>query len=289
MALVCTVFSIAARADDKQYEIKMDRPGEVGREIFITETGTVAITVSYKDATGKVVTGPQQKYSAELAATEKALAIEAVSHSATKVQLTVKKFLKDNDPLVPEGAVVVIEDRGDGAKVTVDGDEADADLAGVLGMFVNVSSPKNHISEADVFQPDKPQKIGGSWHPAAKALSEYYTSLNYHVDPADVSATVTLEDVTSGPRGPVLHLVSTLEMTNLRSDWKDNQSVKNGKMKVESTGAMAADPKDVHGEGHRHMTFDADMNGKSPDGKVFEYHLTMERSMDGKSGPVDGK
>jgi hypothetical protein len=153
--------SIAAAAKAQEYKVVLSRPETLGRVYTISADGSFRQTSTFT-IQGKAPQRQEKIFAVQIEGSIKDLEIDRKSHQATKLELTVKKCLRDEKPFFDPGTIVLAEDKGGNTAFSVNGTPVAPDDAIALGLVINTYH-SGEPTDGEMFGTDQPQKVGGSW------------------------------------------------------------------------------------------------------------------------------
>ena len=268
MPLTLLLAFLAIPAQEKTYDLKLERKPVKGHKAELVDTSSMKMTMKVTGLPEPMSVAEESSY----AATEEVLSAEADGSSVKSWKFSKASKLKDGQtaPLSFQGKTVTVKHtKGKPREFTLDGGGpiAKEDLTSLQKAFMGGDDKPGQPSGADLFAPQKPVKVGESWNPDLKALvnAMFDAEMSGGVDLAKSSCKITLKSVETRAGVEFGKIEGTMELS----------MVQFGPMKLDAPIAL----KMV-------LSMDCAIDGESPDGV-----LNMKAEMKGKSsaaGP-DGK
>jgi hypothetical protein len=277
LSVVCisAIFTRHCFAEDKTYKVVIHRDVAVGQWFQLNVSGTVKRVYTWKDPAQKQP-DPEQ-FAGEIDAVERVLAVEPNSHSACKVEFTIKSLARDKVELVAAGSVIVGECLAGDSHFTMGGQNVDPQMQDMLDQLLIDLQPANDPHTVDeAIGIDKPIKVGDTWqcHRAKDAAN--WSSAHCKVAEADITGNLKLESVEAAPPGEMLHIKSTTRISNVSSDWDDGRKLDRGTIASEIEFIVPSDTSSQRSALNETMHTDLDFTVKSPDGTVDLLNMKMD-------------
>lgn len=224
------------------YSVNLTTPWKAGQAYTLSATGSQTAKSTVKMGPTKAQEQTQQN-SATLEADAKAL--EAWPDGGLrKAQFTVRSFraADGNAPakdLLPKGAVIVAEKKGEEVDFTVDGQPASTEQANALKMVVA-------LDEADqndqlVFGTNKPVAVGETWRPdPAKVKAALGKDLG---EVRTTDATMRLDSVAGRGDAQVAMISGDILFDGIHPPLPPGLTLKSGKFQAKLTGKIPAQRK----------------------------------------------
>ncbi len=187
---VVAVLALAAsgRAEDG-YTIKLKHGPDVGKTITIKNTETRSVTSKVTDSDGNVLDkGTKHTQTEDEVYTETVLA--KGDKYATRYKRAYEKATRTRDGKTEarsfQGRTLVFEEKGGKFTVTAEGDKP-IDKEDLDELTHKAEENKNDMATGDVFLPEKPVKVDGTWKVDGKDLVKALAA-NGELDPQRSSA-----------------------------------------------------------------------------------------------------
>ena len=266
----------AATAAGQEYAIHLDRPSKVG------QTYTISAVTQFKmentlGAPGIQPRRQQEAFTVELDGTVEVLAVDQKSREPTKVSCTVSKCVRDEQPLLAEGTVLVAYSGPDDTRYMVNDQPVQQPIAASLHEVLGTHRPGAPGDDA-VFGTDQPKKVADTWplHPQGAAKLFSHEGVDVSQDRITGSAKLTGVRETDGRK--LLEIETESSITDLHGVLPDGMAVIGGNASFHYTGLVPADGEGMSPGGTSQMKFSMKLEGEDLHNRPFYNNVSVERT-----------
>ena len=283
------VSALTLQAEDKTYNLKIERENQVGTKTKETLSGTnmQKQTVSMG---GQVVQEMAEKFSGKISGTREVLAVDARKR-VSKIKFTVEKMTTktDDEPekeALEAGKEIVVESAAGESKCTVDGQEPAPEVRKLAGLVFEVAKEdKPETTIDDAFNTQEPRKPGAEWKAdLAKLLKSMPADMPFDIETEGSSGKISFPEVKDVEGTPCCRVQINLDLKvkglkGLPPEMKPTGA----SLKVEMKGALPE--KATLPALDESMTMNMDFAGTmaTPDGQEAQIKITNEMHKEGQA------
>lgn len=279
--LLALLISAGVSRGDEHYNVLLNRPQRVGQEYTVHATGHVKQTATFA-LPGEPPQVHVDEFGIELDATVKVLEVDDPAGEPTKLQYTIARFLKDQQPLLPGGAVFTAENKQGNTMFIQDGAAVDPATARALEVVIETHQPGTPSNDV-VFGTDQPQPVGGTWPIDAEAAAISASRSGLPVTQDQLKGEARLAAVQNVDGKPALQVEATMNVANISVPQKRVQS---GSIAGTFSGLFPVDPAAMPIRSSKTITIHLSMTPDGPNGQPLDATTVVERSSELHFGPV---
>jgi hypothetical protein len=280
LALLLPVALIRAEAD---YAIQLSRPAVVGERYHVTtmatDEQTVALRVNAHDVPVR-----SDNSSIELVASNEVLEVSARGKER-KSRIVIEKFTRTaagkTTELLPAGATVIAERAGDKMHYFLGELPAIPAVSRALELSGVVLENDQGASDDGVFGTQERKKIGDTWPVDGGAAALSLAKRGIQVDPAKVSGTVRLTELSEQPGGPALRIAASFRMGSLLVPPMPGMAIDDSDMTATMSGLLPVDVTKRRLEEKITMAMIVSASG-TKDGNTMETTMTKKTTRETK-------
>ena len=264
-----------------EYKVLLNRPQKVGQEYTVYATGRAKQTATFA-LPGEPPQVHVDEFGIELDATVKVLEVDDPTGEPTKLQYTIARCLKDQQPLLPPGAVFTAENKQGNTTFVQDGAPVDPATARALEVVIETHQPGTPSNNV-MFGTDKPQPVGGAWPIDAEAAAISASRSGLPVTQDQLEGEARLVAVQNVDGNPVLQVEATMNVANISMPAK---RVQRGSIAGTSSGLFPVDPAAMPIRSGKTITIHLSMTPDGPTGQPLDVTTVVERSNELHFGSV---
>jgi hypothetical protein len=270
LALALAPFAAPLRAAaEKTHTVNLSPAWKVGEKYGYTNAVTMSMNITVSAAPpGQPFQPVQQQAQRRIARIEADAEVLAVfPHGGLqKAAFTIKKFTGTSGEaavtdLLPAGAKLVAEKKGDADIFTVDGKPATPDLLDLLKLAIELDRAIGN--DQDVVGPKAPVAVGGTW-PVNGALFVEPMKAQFGSALA-AKGTMKLDAISGDGAAQIASVSGAITFDNIQAPFPPPFVTKSAEMKVELSGTQPAAHKGTRTQG---MTMTVKLTSEGSDGGV---------------------
>lgn len=268
---------LATCGGEEQYNIRLDRPDKVG------DTYSQSVQAKFKQdnlsrVRDSLPRSQQAEFSVELEGTVKVLAVDEQNRQATKLSCTVAKLVRDGQPVLAEGTIVIAENNKGTTRYTVDDQAVDPPVAQSLREVLWTSRGDTSDNDDTLFGTNQPRKVGDSWSINPDAAVRTFSRDGVEVSKDRVAGTVGLTGAKQIDGKTFLSVAAHANITGLRGVLPDATVVTDGTLSVRSDALIPADGQGKRASQTLHWRLDLQVDGLTLSDEPVHVDVTIERS-----------
>jgi hypothetical protein len=293
LAVLVLLPALSRAADDKTYELKLERPYTVGHKTKVEALG------AYRNKLVARTEGEDPKSVDESAGVrlDGVSEVKAVTKGGrrTKVAFTVSNCTlmvgQKERQLLPEGKVVEARWEKDTTKYKVDGKDVPDELTEIFDLVLELPDPEG-ATDDEIFRTAGKKKVNDSWSIDPAVTKKEFERIGLKVKEDDLWGETTLLEETKVGDKPAVKLKTEFKVKSLSGPGRKPDAkfkLLAGTLSVQATATLPLDETLQATAETVKVNSTGELLGKNDDGKEVKISRTTERVMERTMKPDSGE